>query len=244
VYYRSMFRGRVSSWNLRDRHMAETLAALVAHLDRTRCRPSKVVVWAHSSHLGDARGTQMGAAGELNLGQLARERYGHEVVLIGFTTYTGTVTAAADWGAPAERRHVRPGLTGSYEALFHDTGLPGFLLVLRDAGPAVERLRRPRLERAIGVIYRQETERRSHYFEARLPEQFDAVLHYDETRAVEPLERWGRQGGAGCPGDVSLRRRAAAPPNSMISHARARCESWWRHSKGGRAAGEPRSSRP
>jgi erythromycin esterase-like protein len=244
VYYRSMFRGRVSSWNLRDRHMAETLAALVAHLDRTRRRPSKVVVWAHSSHLGDARGTQMGAAGELNLGQLARERYGHEVVLIGFTTYTGTVTAAADWGAPAERRHVRPGLTGSYEALFHDTGLPGFLLVLRDAGPAVERLRRPRLERAIGVIYRQETERRSHYFEARLPEQFDAVLHYDETRAVEPLERWGRQGGAGCPGDVSLRRRAAAPPNSMISHARARCESWWRHSKGGRAAGEPRSSRP
>lgn len=185
-YYRSMYRGRVSSWNLRDRHMAETLNALVQHLGKTQREP-KVAVWAHNSHLGDARATDMGRRGELNIGQLVRELYGRKAVLVGFSTYTGTVTAASDWGAPAERKRVRPGLPGSYEALFHQVGTPRFLLTLR-RGRAAEELRDSRLERAIGVIYRPDTERISHYFHARLPEQFDAVLHFDETRAVEPLE--------------------------------------------------------
>jgi erythromycin esterase-like protein len=182
-----MFRDRASSWNRRDRHMAGTLEALAAHLDWHGGR-SKIVVWEHNSHLGDARATQMGEAGELNVGQLVRERHGHEAVLVGFSTYSGTVTAASDWDMPAERKHVRPALPGSYEALFHDTGIPGFLLKMRD-DPRTAGLREPRLERAIGVIYRPETERLSHYFTARLADQFDAVIHVDHTRAVEPLER-------------------------------------------------------
>jgi erythromycin esterase-like protein len=187
-YYRTMFRGRVSSWNLRDRHMAETLHSLMAHLER-RDRHAKVVLWAHNSHLGDARATDMGMAGELNVGQLARERYGRDAVLIGFSTYHGTVTAASQWGAEAERKRVRPALPGSFEAVFHEVKTPRFLLTLRQGGSAAAGLRDPRLERAIGVIYLPETERVSHYFHARLTDQFDAVLHFDETRAVEPLER-------------------------------------------------------
>ncbi len=186
-YYRSMFRGRVSSWNLRDRHMAETLDHLITHLDRQGNR-TKVVVWAHNSHLGDARATDIGASGELNVGQLVRERYGNDAVLVGFSTYMGTVTAASDWGAPAERKHVRPALSGSYEALFHSTGLPRFWLNLRDNTQATEKLRQPRLERAIGVIYLPQSERVSHYFKAHLSDQFDAIIHLDETRGLEPLE--------------------------------------------------------
>jgi erythromycin esterase-like protein len=189
-YYRSMFAGRVSSWNLRDRHMAETLEALVGHLERQNGR-AKIVVWAHNSHLGDARATEMGWGGELNVGQLARERYGRDAVNIGFTTFTGSVTAASDWDAPADRKRVRPGVAGSYERLFHDVGIPRFLVDLR-AGAAAEAVRGPMLERAIGVIYRPDTELVSHYFRARLADQFDAVLHFDETRAVEPLERTAR----------------------------------------------------
>jgi erythromycin esterase-like protein len=188
AYYRSMFLERVSSWNLRDRHMAEALDALLAHLDRQVGR-AKVVVWAHNSHVGDARATEMGQRGELNIGQLARERYGREAVRIGFTTDHGTVTAASDWGGPAERKRVRPARPDSYEAAFHDTRLPRFLLAGEGVGKVSEALREPRLERAIGVIYRPETERASHYFQAWLPDQFEAVLHFDETRAVEPLER-------------------------------------------------------
>ncbi|HEX9573514.1 MAG TPA: erythromycin esterase family protein [Myxococcales bacterium] len=187
-YYRSMFEGRVSSWNLRDTHMAETLDALLAHLDRKGGR-SKMVVWAHNSHVGDARATQMGEAGEINIGQLARDRYPGQALLVGFSTYTGTVTAASEWGAPAERKRVRPALRDSYEALFHRTGAPSFLLNLRDLGEAGGGLREPRLERAIGVIYLPQTERVSHYFQSRLPSQFDVLMHFDETRAVEPLER-------------------------------------------------------
>ncbi|MBI3968324.1 MAG: erythromycin esterase family protein [Chloroflexi bacterium] len=188
-YYRSMFRGRVSSWNLRDCHMAETLDNLMAHLRRQGVEP-KLVVWAHNSHLGDARATEMGHGGELNVGQLARERHGSDAFLIGLTTYTGSVTAASDWDAPTERKRVRPGLPGSYEALFHEVGLRRFALMLRGGGDVAAALQRPRLERAIGVIYRPETERLSHYFDAHLADQFDAVLHFDETRALEPLERW------------------------------------------------------
>jgi erythromycin esterase-like protein len=191
AYYRSMFRGRESSWNLRDRHMAETLDALVAHLDRNG-RRSKVVVWAHNSHLGDARATRMGAEGELNLGQLVREAHGEESFLIGFSTYTGTVTAASDWDGPAERKEVRPGLHGSYEELLHRVATAGmmdrFALDLRYDYELASHLRDTRLQRAIGVIYRPETERMSHYFEARLADQFDAMLHFDETTALTPLE--------------------------------------------------------
>jgi erythromycin esterase-like protein len=187
-YYRSMFAGRVSSWNLRDEHMAETIEALAAHI-RRHGRDPKVVVWAHNSHLGDARFTEMGQQGELNVGQLMRHAHGDDAFLIGFTTYTGTVTAASEWDAPAERKRVRPGMRGSYELLFHQVRGGNFLMPLR-GNSAAAALEEPRLERAIGVIYMPQSERVSHYFHASLPRQFDVVLHFDETRAVEPLERF------------------------------------------------------
>jgi erythromycin esterase-like protein len=187
-YYREMYRGHVSSWNLRDTHMVDTLNALVAHLGKKMERP-KVVVWAHNSHLGDARATSMGDMGELNVGQLVRERYGEEAVLVGFSTHHGTVTAASDWGKPAERKRVRPALDGSWEDVMHAADLPRFLLLLRGMAGRLPELRERRLERAIGVIYMPRTERRSHYFDAALAAQFDALIHVDETRAVEPLER-------------------------------------------------------
>ncbi len=187
-YYRSMFRGRVESWNLRDRHMAETLDALVTHLN-AQGQQAKVAVWEHNSHLGDARATYMADYGELNVGQLVRERYGPEAVLVGFTTYAGTVTAASEWDGVAERKRVRPALEDSYEALFHQADIPSLLLPLRDHASASVALRDPKLERAIGVIYLPQTERQSHYFDARLADQFDAVIHFDETSALQPLER-------------------------------------------------------
>ncbi|MGD1093963.1 MAG: erythromycin esterase family protein [Bryobacteraceae bacterium] len=189
-YYRTMFRGRISSWNLRDTHMAESLNSLVEHLALQKHRP-KIVVWAHNSHLGDARATQMGRAGEWNVGQLVRQQHGRDSVAIGFTTYTGTVTAASDWGGPAERKRVRPAMPGSYESLFHDAGISAFLLTLRYGSHVASGLREAMLERAIGVIYLPESELASHYFHARLADQFDAVIHFDRTRAVEPLERTG-----------------------------------------------------
>ena len=188
-YYRHMFHGSVVTWNLRDRHMADTLAAIAQHLDRKKGRPSRIVVWAHNSHVGDARATEMGEQGQLNLGQLAREAYGDQAFLIGFTTHAGAVTAASNSDEPARRKRVRPSIAGSHERLFHEVGLERFLLLLR-APSMREASREPRLERAIGVIYRPETERLSHYFRARLPDQFDAVLHIDETSALEPLEQW------------------------------------------------------
>jgi erythromycin esterase-like protein len=185
-YYRSMYSRRDSSWNLRDCHMADTLDALLAHFDGGGGR-TKAVVWEHNSHIGDARATQMGAEGEWTVGQLVRERRGDEAFLVGFTTHTGTVSAASEWDAPVEHKQVRPSLPESYERVFHDTGIPRFYLPLRE-GAAREALMEPRLERAIGVIYAPRTERMSHYFEAVLPEQFDAVIHWDETRAVTPLD--------------------------------------------------------
>src|SRR5215217_5150728 len=188
-YYRTMFHGRVESWNLRDRHMAETLRALFTHLN-SMGQTGKIAVWEHNSHLGDARATYMADYGELNVGQLVREKHGTEAILIGFTTYTGTVTAASDWDGPAERKRVRPALNESYEALFHETNIANFLLTLRDNKQLSIALQEPRLERAIGVIYVPQSERQSHYFDARLSSQFDAVIHFDETRALEPLERY------------------------------------------------------
>jgi erythromycin esterase-like protein len=188
-YYRTMFRGRVESWNLRDQHMAETLDALATHLNEEG-QQAKVAVWEHNSHLGDARATYMADYGELNVGQLVREKYGNEAILIGFTTYTGTVTAASNWDGPAERKRVRPALKESYEALFHKSPGANFLLTLSDNKQASISLRGPKLERAIGVIYLPLTERQSHYFAAQLSRQFDAVIHFDETHALEPLERY------------------------------------------------------
>lgn len=187
-YYRTMFNDDVSSWNLRDSYMTDTLDALHARLSDIHGRPARIVVWAHNSHLGDARATELGAEGELNVGQLVRERHGDDAVLIGFTTHNGTVTAAADWDRPPQRMIVRPSLAGSYERLFHDSGVPRFLLDLRHDVDLRELLAEPRLERAIGVIYRPDTERQSHYFRADITAQFDAVLHFDETIAVQPLD--------------------------------------------------------
>lgn len=191
-YYRSMFHSRVSTWNMRDRHMGETLEAIHHYLSRRHGTKAKIAVWAHNSHLGDASATAMGDHGELNLGQLARERYADDAVLVGFTTHTGTVTAASSWDGPAECKTVRPSLPESHEWLFHDTGLPQFYLPLQgDSDPVAELAqvyRRGRLERAIGVLYLPHSERASHYFQARIASQFDAVFHFDETTALQPLD--------------------------------------------------------
>lgn len=191
-YYRQMFAGRVDTWNLRDAHMVETIDALLAHLDRSRNATTKAVVWAHNSHLGDARATDMSRRGELNVGQLCRERWPGHVFNVGFTTHAGAVAAASDWGGDVEMKPVRPSLAGSYERLFHQVGddleLQDFMLVFKQAPQAAGLLDDPRIERAIGVIYRPETERLSHYFHASLSRQFDAVIHVDVTSPVRPLE--------------------------------------------------------
>jgi erythromycin esterase-like protein len=188
-YYREMFIEGSSSWNLRDLHMAETLDALRSHLTAERGN-SKVVVWEHNSHVGDARATSMGWRGELNVGQVVRQRIGaDDVFLVGFTTYQGTVTAASDWGKPVERKRVRPAIPGSCEDLFHDVRHPRFVLRTRVDDTVAKILREPRLQRAIGVIYRPQTEMLSHYLETHLSDQFDAVIHIDHTNALEPLDR-------------------------------------------------------
>jgi erythromycin esterase-like protein len=186
-YYRSMFRGRVSSWNLRDAHMAETLDALTRHLSKDG-KPAKIVVWEHNSHIGDARATEVGGLGEWNVGELARKAYDGDTRLIGFSTFDGWVTAASEWDGPAERKRVRPALPGSYEQILHEAGSGNFFLPLRNDSPARDALMERRLERAIGVLYLPRTERQSHYFAAQLPRQFDAVIHIDRTSAVRPLD--------------------------------------------------------
>ena len=187
-YYRTMFGSRVATWNLRARHMAETLDGLASHLSRQRGEPARLVVWAHNSHVGDARATDQGLW-EINLGQLVRERHLGDCMLVGFTTYTGTVTAADSWGGPAGCKPLRPAAPGSVEELFHRTGEGALLIPFAKAPATTELLRQVRLERAIGVVYRPDREERSHYLRARLAKQFDAVVHFDETRAVEPLDR-------------------------------------------------------
>jgi erythromycin esterase-like protein len=187
-----MFGGTMSSWNLRDRHTVDTLDAVAGHLSRQRAEPAKIVVWAHNSHIGDARATENTSRGELKVGQLVRHRHPGDSRSVGFTTFAGTVTAADDWDGPAERKRVRPALPGSYERLFHEVDEKALWLAFETAPQAAELLRSARLERAIGVIYRPRTERQSHYFRARLADQFDAVIHLDKTRAVEPIERTAR----------------------------------------------------
>ena len=189
VYYRAMFSGRVTSWNLRDKHMAQTLDALLKHLDRHHDVPSaRIVVWAHNSHVGDARATEVSADGQLTLGQLVRQQYGDQSRLIGFSTYSGTVTAASEWGGIAERKAVRPALNGSIEELLHETDRSSFLVSAHISPEAADPLGVVRLGRAIGVIYLPATERQSHYFHVRAADQFDAMIHIDRTRALEPLE--------------------------------------------------------
>jgi erythromycin esterase-like protein len=190
VYYRAMFRGRDESWNVRDSHMAETLQALREHLSQSIGRPARIVVWAHNSHLGDARHTEMGKHGQLNLGQLVRERYRpQDSFLLGFTTHTGSVTAATDWDGPAERKAVVPSRPDSVEHLLHQVGIAAFLLPLRGRDSALAKCGARLLERAIGVIYRPDTERMSHYFAADAAQQFDALIHVDRSTALSPLER-------------------------------------------------------
>ena len=193
AYYRGMFAGRVTSWNMRDKHMAQTLGALIDHLDQAGAAhsdegPARIVVWAHNSHVGDARATEVSADGQLTIGQLAREQYGESCRLIGFSTYSGTVTAASDWGGIAERKTVRPALAGSIEELLHETRKREFIVAMHDGSPAAAALEVVRLGRAIGVIYQPRTERQSHYFHVRPSDQFDAMIHIDTTRALEPLE--------------------------------------------------------
>jgi erythromycin esterase-like protein len=185
-YYRVMYYGGAESWNLRDSHMAETLEHLLEH----RGPDAKALVWAHNSHIGDARATEMGRVrGEHNIGQLVRERWGEEAALVGFGTHTGTVTAASDWDGDHETKRVLPSRSDSYERACHDAEIPRFLLDLGAGRHEVlrNRLSTPRLERYIGVIYRPETERWSHYSESVLPEQYDAWVWLDETTALAPL---------------------------------------------------------
>ncbi len=189
AYYRSMFLGRDASWNLRDTHMADTLDALRDFLAQRNGRPPRIAVWAHNSHLGDARATEMGDHGQINLGELVRERHPGDSFLLGFTTHEGTVTAASDWDAPAERKTIRPSHADSYERLFHDCAMPGFMLPLERDSEASALLHERRLERAIGVLYLPESERLSHYFHADLASQFDAVIHFDHTHALHPLDK-------------------------------------------------------
>tara|TARA_R110002110_G_scaffold108904_2_gene271786 strand:+ start:16327 stop:18372 length:2046 start_codon:yes stop_codon:yes gene_type:complete len=184
-YYRSLYDGYADSWNLRDTHMFDTLTSLLEH----RGDSGKIVVWEHNSHIGDAAATDMSARGQHNVGQLCRQAFGDDAYLIGMGTHTGTVAAASDWGGPMEVMNVTPSLAGSWERLFHDTGIPAFIAPVRHHAPRElhRRLVEERPERAIGVIYRPRTERASHYFHARLGDQFDEYVWFDETTAVTPL---------------------------------------------------------
>ena len=192
AYYRAMYYGGAESWNLRETHMFETLEALLA----AKGEAARAVVWAHNSHVGDARATEMGQVrDELSLGQLCRQKWGRSAALIGMGTHGGAVACASDWDAPMEVKTVNPARPGSHESLAHATGLPRFLLDLRAGRNEALRagLAEPRLERFVGVVYRPETERWGHYAEARLPKQFDAYVWFDQTRALTPLPIRGRE---------------------------------------------------
>lgn len=187
IYYRSMFENSVSSWNVRDRHMMATLNRLADHLEARFDKPAKMIVWAHNSHLGDARATEMSDRGEINLGQLVREQYGTHSYTIGFSTYEGTVTAASEWGGMPQYKTINPGIDSSYEQLFHQLNTRDFILYPAESKELVHYLQLPRLQRAIGVIYRPGMERLSHYYFTHLPYQFDCLIHIDKTQALKPL---------------------------------------------------------
>ena len=184
-YYRSLFINEVSNWNLRDTHMMETLEQIVHYHHNLGVKNPKIVIWAHNSHIGNSAATQMGMQGEFNIGHLVKDTFSAQSYSLGFTTYNGTVTAASDWHKPVERKRIRNALDGSYEALFHALGKNTFFLSLEDKTLVPGKM----LERAIGVVYAPQTERQSHYFYASLAHQFDGVIHYDRTTALEPLEK-------------------------------------------------------
>jgi erythromycin esterase-like protein len=185
AYYRMMFAGHTAAWNVRDAHMADTIDLLSQHLG---CDiPAKLVVWAHNSHVGDARATEMGGDAQVTLGQIMRQRYPGEVALVGLTTYEGHVIAASDWDQPPERKRVRPALPGSWEQLFHAVEIPSFYLTAEALRRAVDS-DNERLLRAIGVVYRPHTERGSHYFCSRIADELDLIIHVDTTSGIEPLD--------------------------------------------------------
>jgi erythromycin esterase-like protein len=192
-YYRSLFGGTNElPWNIRDHHMMETILAIKDY-NRATDRSEKIVIWAHNSHLGDSKATQMASYGEINLGHLMKEQYGAQAVSIGFTTYTGTVSAASAWDGEVQRKKVRPAIDGSIESFFHSFALNAFMVIPCNDPDVYAYLNKKHLQRAIGVIYLPESELQSHYFYAQLAEQFDVVIHYDTTNAVIPLEpstRW------------------------------------------------------
>lgn len=186
-YYRGMFDPSANTWNLRDTHMFDTLESIAKHISSVRRHRARIAVWAHNSHIGNAIATEMGRR-EINLGHLVKTRYGRDSLLVGFSTHAGRVLAASQWDGTAWRKQVNESLNGSYERLFHETGIEAFFLPIATRPDVLDALSQRRLERAIGVIYRPETERGSHYFMADMAAQFDALYHFDITAAVEPLE--------------------------------------------------------
>jgi len=184
-YYRQLFVNEINNWNLRDSHMFQTINQLIKHYELKGIKKPKIIIWAHNSHIGNAQATEMNKRGEYNIGQLIKKQYNKNSFSLGFTTYEGTVSAASDWHGPVERKFVQKALQDSYEELFHTVEIPNFLLLLHNKEIVPQTL----LERAIGVIYKPETERMSHYFYAHLSQQFDAIMHCDKTTAIEPLEK-------------------------------------------------------
>ena len=187
-YFRTAYTGSLA-WNVRDQRMAENVEEIAAHVQAVSGRPGKLVMWSHNTHSGDARATFAANRGELNLGQLMRQRHGDAAFLIGFFSYRGTVLAAPEWGESGRVYEMSPALPGSYAAIFHALGRPSFSLLLRGNDALADHLGRSRPERAIGVVYQPRSERLSHYFEARLTDQFDAAIYFDTSRAVTPLRR-------------------------------------------------------
>jgi erythromycin esterase-like protein len=188
AYYRALSAGGTIAWNLRDKHMADTIDALSDHLAAGGPGDAKVVVWAHNSHLGDASVTARAGDRERNVGELMRQRHDGDSVLVGFTTYEGTVRAAADWGEKDRVFRLREARRDSVASLFHDTAVPEFLLTLRGREHLRGLLQGKRLERFVGAVYRTGSERTSHYYEADLAHQFDAIVHIDRTTAVAPIQ--------------------------------------------------------
>lgn len=185
-YFRTVYRG-ANAWNVRDRRMQANVEAIADHVGRLTSSPAKLVMWSHNTHTGDARATSAAHRGELNLGQLMKQRHGKRAYLVGFFTHSGTVLAAPEWDQPGRVYHLRPALAESHSGLFHRTGLPAFVLLFRDDPQLRAHLSERRLQRAVGVVYVPDRERTAHYFTATLPEQFDAAIFYDQTTAVRPL---------------------------------------------------------
>lgn len=185
-YYREMFNKRVKTWNLRDLHMADMVDAISQHVSKITGK-AKTVVWAHNSHVGNALATEFSESGELSLGQMVLFRHWADSYLVGFTTYKGTVAATSEWGAEVEKKTLNPALEDSYEELFHNTDIKSFVLDLNDLSTNLEALKQNHLQRSVGVVYTPESERSSHYFNARLADQFHAVIHFDSTNAIEPI---------------------------------------------------------